>query len=178
MFTERCNIYIFRSQIHHNINPVFDQQWVSKQFQLTCHLASEIESFHFYSVQAADIAFTTTGSISIFYATGKQTNKFHQLHFSQCHRVPLKSQFSYHSCSTWLTSGIERIITRSVNKQQNKYLHTNSRISTCKCTCAVVAYPPRVESTTSRKVIIMVHQWDNYKFVAYSPSLSSLLYGL
>ena len=163
MFTERCNIYIFRSQIHHNINPVFDQQWVLKQFQLTCHLASEIESFHFYSVQAADIAFTTTSSISIFSATCRQTNKFYLVHSSQCHRVRQQSQFSSHSCSTWPTSRIERIITRSVKKHQNKYLYTNSLISTC----TVVGLPSSVESATSKKVIIMVHQWDNYKFVAY-----------
>ena len=171
-----AKVAVRSSQIHHNINPVFDQQWVSKQFQVSWHLASEIERFHFYSVQAADIAFTTTSSIRIFSATGRQTNKFYLLHFSQCHRVRLKSQFSSHSCSTWLNSGIEieRIITRSANKQQNKYLHTILLISTC----TVVALPSSVESAFSKNVIIMVHQWVNYKFVAYPPSLSYLKYRL
>ena len=96
---------------------------------------------------------------SVYFRDGQtDSNKFYQLHFSQHHRVRLKSQFSPHSCQTRLISGSERIITRSVNKQHNKYLHTNLRISACTCTCKVVALPSSVESATSKKVIIMVHQ--------------------
>ena len=75
---------------------------------------------------------------SVYFRDGQtDSNKFYQLHFSQHHRVCLKSQFSPHSCQTQSFSGIERIITRSVNKQQHKYLHKNQRISTCICVILV-----------------------------------------